>query len=80
MYAACTGPPTVEHVTYVEVRVDVVFVRAPVVVGVNSPQLDATTRLTPGRDELGPTKHPKSLPIALLWPAATAPDAEGCGP
>ena len=77
MYAACTGPPMVEHVTYVEVRVAFVFVRAPVVVGVTSPQFDTTTLLTPDRDELGPTKHPNSLPIALLWPAYVAPDDEG---
>ena len=70
----------VEHVTYVEVRVAVVFVWAPVVVGVTSPQFDMTTLSTPGQDELGPTKHPNSLPIALLWLAYVAPDAEGCGP
>ena len=33
MYAACTRPPTVEHVTHVEVSVEIVFVWAPVVVG-----------------------------------------------
>ena len=69
----------VEHVTHVEVRVEVVFVWAPVVVGVNAPQADAAARSTPDRTELGPTKHPKSLPIALLWSTTVAPDTEGCG-
>ena len=44
------------------------------------PQADAAAHSTPGRTELGPTKHPKSLPIALLWSTTSAPDTEGCGP
>ena len=79
MYAACTGPPTVDHVTQVEVRVEVVLVWAPVVVEVYAPQADATARSVSDRAKLWPTKHPRSLPIMLLWPAASAPDTEGCG-
>ena len=70
----------VDHVTQVEVRVEVVLVWAPVVIGVYAPQADATARSTSDRAELWPTKHPRSLPITLLWPAASAPDTEGCGP
>jgi len=66
-YTDCTGPPTVEHVTWVEVRVAVVFVWEPVVVGVVSPQFDVTTLSTHGREELGPTKHPNSLLTTALW-------------
>jgi len=73
-YADCTGPPTVERVTTVEVRVAIVFVWAPVVVGVVSPQFHVTTRSTPGRDELEPTKHPNSLPTTALWSTTAAPD------
>jgi len=66
MYAACTGPPTVDHVTQVEVRVEVVLVWAPVVVGVNASQADATARLTSDRVELWPTKHPLTSRRATL--------------
>jgi len=79
-YWTCTGPPMVEHVTYVEVTVVVVFVRAPVIVGMTSPRFDVTARSTDCRDDHGSTKHPSSLPITLLWPIYTAPDADGCGP
>ena len=79
-YADRADPPTVEHVTMVEVRVAVVFVWAPVVVGVVTPQFDVTTISTPGRDELEPTKHPNSLPTTALWSTTAAPDTAGCGP
>jgi len=63
MYAACTGPPTVDHVTQVEVRVEVVLVWAPMVVGVNASQADATARSTSDRVELWPTKHTHHFPL-----------------
>ena len=75
MYAECTGPPTVDHVTLVGVRVEVVLVWAPVVVGVYASQADATDHV-----ELCPTKRSHSLPAALLWSTASARDTEGCGP
>ena len=80
MYTECTGPPTVDHVTLVEVKVEVVLVWAPVVVGVYASQADATARSALDRAELWPTKHPQSLPATLLWSTASAPDTEGCGP
>jgi len=80
MYAACTGPPTVDHVTHVEVKVEVVLVWAPVVVGVYASQADATARSASDRAEPWLTKHPQSLPATLLWSTASAPDTEGCGP
>jgi len=70
----------VEHVTYVEVRVAIVFVLAPIVVGVTSPQFDVTVRSTDGQNERRSTKHPNLLPIALLWSTYAAPDAGGSGP
>jgi len=79
-YADRDGPPTVVHVTTVEVSVAVVFVWAPVVVGVVTPQFDVTTISTPGRGDLEPTKHPNSLPTTALWSTTAAPDTAGCGP
>ena len=66
MYAVCTEPPTVDHVTLVEVRVEVALVWAPIVVGVYASQADATARSDSDCAELCPTKHPQSLPVALL--------------
>ena len=72
-YADRDGPPTVVHVT-VEVSVAVVFVWAPIVVGVVTPQFVVTTISTPGRGDLEPTKHPNSLQTAVLWSTTAAPD------
>ena len=80
MYAECTGPPMVDHVTLVDVRVKVVLVWAPVVVGVYASQADATALADSDHAELCPTKRSHSLPAALLWSTASAPDTEGCGP
>jgi len=79
-YADRAGPPTVAYVTTVEVSVAVVFVWAPVVVGVVTRQFDVTTISTPGRDKLEPTKHPNSLPTTALWSTTAALDTAGCGP
>jgi len=73
-YADRAGPPTVAHVTTVEVSVAIVFVWVPVVVGMVIPQFDVTTISTPGRDELEPTKHHNSLPTTALWSTNAALD------
>jgi len=75
-------PPTVEHVTYVEVIVAVVLVRAPVVVGTIPPKFYITARSTGGRGGHGSTKPPDALLVLLLWSVSItmAPDTDGCGP
>ena len=55
------------------------FVWAPVVVGVVTPQFVVTTISTPGQGDLEPTKHPNSLPTTALWSTTAAPDPAGYG-